>query len=102
MPQAELREIKTILVAIGLTPESVGAIRMAQECSKRFNAELHVIHVNIINSSQVAMCAVAGVILFREPLTASLALGVLLTIGGTLLIVGTKAPKEQESPKRTP
>ncbi|MBN1442198.1 MAG: DMT family transporter [Planctomycetes bacterium] len=51
---------------------------------------INVVHVNIINSSQVAMCAVAGVIVFAEPLTASLAIGVLLTIGGTLLIVGAR------------
>jgi nucleotide-binding universal stress UspA family protein len=45
MPDAEIRRIKRVLVASGLSLESVGAIRLAIQCAKRFGAELHAIHV---------------------------------------------------------
>jgi multidrug transporter EmrE-like cation transporter len=43
----------------------------------------------LINASQVAMAAVAGVILFAEPVTASLVIGIALTIAG-LMILATR------------
>ncbi len=43
---------------------------------------LPVVAVNLINASQVAMAAVAGVILFAEPVTAPLVFGILLTFAG--------------------
>ena len=41
-----------------------------------------VIHANVLNASQVAMAALAGMLLFREPLTAWLIAGVVATIVG--------------------
>jgi DME family drug/metabolite transporter len=47
---------------------------------------LPVVAVNLINASQVAMAAAAGVILFSEPLTASLIIGIALTIVGLMIL----------------
>jgi drug/metabolite transporter (DMT)-like permease len=47
---------------------------------------LPVVAVNLLNASQVAMAAVAGVILFSEPLTATLIGGILLTFVGLLVM----------------
>lgn len=47
---------------------------------------LPVVAVNLINASQVAMAAIAGVILFREPVTLQLAIGILLTLAGLLIL----------------
>jgi len=41
-----------------------------------------VVHVNILNASQVAMAAIAGIMLFGEPPSAWLILGITLTILG--------------------
>ena len=43
---------------------------------------LPVVAVNLINASQVAMAAIAGIILFAEPITASLMIGIALTLLG--------------------
>jgi drug/metabolite transporter (DMT)-like permease len=45
-----------------------------------------VVEVNIISASQAALAAIAGCVLFREPVTATLVAGVLLTIVGILLV----------------
>ena len=45
-----------------------------------------VVHASAVNASQVAMAALAGVLLFAEPLTAWLLLGVCLTIFGVAWI----------------
>jgi drug/metabolite transporter (DMT)-like permease len=45
-----------------------------------------VVHANVLNASQVAMAAVAGVVIFREPPNPWLTLGVCLTLLGILLI----------------
>jgi drug/metabolite transporter, DME family len=45
-----------------------------------------VVHANVLNASQVAMAAVAGLLFFSEPLTVWLALGTLLTIIGVATI----------------
>jgi len=45
-----------------------------------------VVHANVVNASQVAMAALAGVALFAEPPTAWLLLGVCLTIFGIVWI----------------
>jgi DME family drug/metabolite transporter len=45
-----------------------------------------VVHANVLNASQVAMGAVAGIILFRESLNGWMILGICLTIVGILLI----------------
>jgi drug/metabolite transporter (DMT)-like permease len=42
------------------------------------------VHVSALGASQVAMAAVAGVVLFNEPPSAPLALGVMLTVAGLL------------------
>ena len=44
------------------------------------------VYVNALNASQVAMAAVAGVLLFGESSSAALGMGVLLTIGGLMLM----------------
>ncbi len=45
-----------------------------------------VVHANVYNASQVAMCAVAGMLLFTEPPSPILLLGLCLTISGMILI----------------
>jgi len=45
-----------------------------------------VVHANVLNASQVAMAALAGLWFFNEPLTVWLGLGVLLTIIGVAAI----------------
>lgn len=45
-----------------------------------------VIYVNAVNASQVAMAAVAGVLLFGESFTAALVAGVVLTVAGVLVM----------------
>ncbi|MFW5693294.1 MAG: EamA family transporter [Thermoguttaceae bacterium] len=44
------------------------------------------VHVNLLNASQVAMAAVAGIVVFREQVTAWLVVGVALTVVGMVLI----------------
>ena len=48
---------------------------------------LPVIAVNLLNASQVAMAAVAGILLFSEPVTNSLVIGVALTLIGLVAMV---------------
>ena len=43
------------------------------------------VHANVLNASQVAMAAIAGMLLFREPLTVWLIIGVCWTIAGIVL-----------------
>jgi drug/metabolite transporter, DME family len=45
-----------------------------------------VVHANVLNASQVAMAAVAGVLFFQETLPPLLIAGVVLTIAGIMLI----------------
>lgn len=45
---------------------------------------------NLLNASQVAMCAVAGVLVFSEPVTGVLVLGCVLTIVGIMLVDNEK------------
>jgi len=45
-----------------------------------------VIHVNALNASQVAMAAIAGFVLFHEPLSFALVCGVLMTGVGLLMM----------------
>ncbi len=52
-----------------------------------------VLHVNVLNASQVGIAAVAGLWFFGEPLTVWLALGVMLTIVG---IVAFERPAESD------
>lgn len=54
---------------------------------------LPVVAVNLINASQVAMAAVAGVLLFGEPITFQLVFGILLTLAGLMILARrTRAP----------
>jgi drug/metabolite transporter (DMT)-like permease len=55
------------------------------------------VHVNAVNSSQTAMAAVAGILIFGEPLTLTLALGVGLTTAG-LLLLDHREKKPQHEP----
>ena len=47
-----------------------------------------IVRANMFNATQVAMCAIAGVLVFSEPWTGWLVGGVLLTIAGVVLIGG--------------
>lgn len=47
---------------------------------------LPVVAVNLINASQVALAAVAGVLLFAEPATAPLVIGIVLTFVGLMIL----------------
>lgn len=51
---------------------------------------LPVVAVNLINASQVAMAAVAGIVLFAEPVTASLVIGIALTLMGLGILAGRR------------
>lgn len=44
-----------------------------------------VLHANVVNASQVAMAALAGITLFKEPWNAWLLAGIALTIAGVML-----------------
>ncbi len=56
-----LREIRTILVATGLTAESAGAVLTARRLADRFGARLHVVHVVSLPSRRIRE-ALAGVV----------------------------------------
>ncbi len=58
---------------------------------------LPVVAVNLINASQVALAAVAGVLLFAEPVTAPLVIGILLTMVGLAIL----AHRVKRSPPAT-
>lgn len=49
-----------------------------------------VVHANVLGAAQVAIAAMAGLLIFREPLTITLIIGVSLTICGILLIGGKR------------
>ena len=51
---------------------------------------LPVVAVNLINASQVAMAAVAGVMLFAEPATAPLIIGIMLTFAGLMILASRR------------
>lgn len=57
------------------------------------------VQVNVLNASQIALAALAGVIFFGEQVTAYLACGVALTIVG-LLLVDRGSPASQRQGKR--
>ena len=52
---------------------------------------LPVVAVNLINASQVAMAAVAGVMLFAEPVTTPLVIGILLTFVGLMILANRRS-----------
>ncbi len=51
---------------------------------------LPVVAVNLLNASQVAMAAVAGVLLFAEPVTWPLVIGIALTFAGLMILANRK------------
>lgn len=55
---------------------------------------LNVVYVHLINASQAAMAAIAGVMIFAEPLTWYLVVGILLTATGLLLPSISQASKK--------
>jgi drug/metabolite transporter (DMT)-like permease len=59
---------------------------------------LPVVAVNLINASQVAMAAAAGIVLFAEPVTSSLVLGIALTFAGLGILAGRR-PQRGLSPR---
>ncbi|QDV66175.1 DMT family transporter [Crateriforma conspicua] len=58
---------------------------------------LPVVAVNLINASQVAMAAIAGVILFGEPVTTSLVTGIALTFAGLCVLANRKHRRNRTS-----
>ncbi len=58
---------------------------------------LPVVAVNLINASQVAMAAIAGVILFAEPITTSLIIGIVLTFVGLAILADRKSTKSKHA-----
>lgn len=61
---------------------------------------LPVVAVNLINASQVAMAAVAGVVLFAEPVTGSLVIGIMLTCAGLMMLASRRPRRGRASPPR--
>lgn len=59
------------------------------------------VRANLLNASQTAMCAVAGVLLFEEKLTGLLGLGIALTIAG-LFVLGVRRARWKKRPVREP
>jgi drug/metabolite transporter (DMT)-like permease len=57
-----------------------------------------VMFVNVLSASQTALAAMAGVILFREPVTWSLLAGVALTVGGLTMAHARAAPDSHVAP----
>jgi drug/metabolite transporter (DMT)-like permease len=57
-----------------------------------------VVHANVLNASQVAMGAMAGVLLFHESLNVWSTLGIVLTIVGVVLFRQPEAEQEPELP----
>ena len=51
---------------------------------------LPVVAVNLINASQVAMAAIAGVLLFSEPFTTQLCVGLMLTFAGLAILASRR------------
>lgn len=47
---------------------------------------MNISQVNVINASQNAMCAIAAVLIFAEPLTTPLVLGIAMSIGGLFVL----------------
>jgi DME family drug/metabolite transporter len=47
---------------------------------------ISVVHANVLNASQAAIAVVAGILLFDEPSSWSLALGVALTLAGLVVV----------------
>ena len=58
---------------------------------------LPVVAVNLINASQVAMAAAAGVIIFAEPITKSLIAGIALTFLGLSILAMGRKKKQSKS-----
>jgi drug/metabolite transporter (DMT)-like permease len=58
---------------------------------------LNVVYVHLINASQAAMAAIAGVMIFSEPLTWYLVVGILLTATGLLLPSVSQASRRMHS-----
>ncbi|MEO1527958.1 MAG: DMT family transporter [Planctomycetota bacterium] len=56
---------------------------------------LPVVAVNLINASQVAMAAIAGVLLFEEAFTRPLMLGILLTLSGLVLLASPETSRRR-------
>jgi drug/metabolite transporter (DMT)-like permease len=61
-----------------------------------------VVHANVLNASQVALGALAGIVLFREPYTIWLAAGTLLTVAGVLLVGRPEAGKPRGADAQIP
>ena len=58
-----------------------------------------VVQVNLLNASQAAMCAIGGVLVYHEPLSASLVFGTALTVLGlTLMSKRPRAMRRGASP----
>ena len=61
-----------------------------------------VMFVNGLNASQIAMAAVAGVLLFQEPITVAMGAGVVLTAFGLAFMRGRSDRKPETTPATSP
>ena len=61
---------------------------------------LPVLYVHLVNSSQVAMAAIAGALIFGEPITWLIGSGVLLTVLG--FVAMTREPRKKQSGRNVP
>ncbi len=52
------------------------------------------VHANVINASQVALAAVAGILFFQEPNNVGIVVGIVLTIVGIFYLGGNKDDEE--------
>jgi drug/metabolite transporter (DMT)-like permease len=69
---------------------SAGSFNMAAFFMLSFSLRaIPVVAVNLLNATQAALAALAGVLIFGEPITPSLTLGSILTIVG-LVVLGTR------------
>jgi drug/metabolite transporter (DMT)-like permease len=86
---------------LATSPWELGVMLLAGVCNAAAFVTLtkslqltSLVFVNALNATQATMAAVMGVMLFQEPLSPWLMLGVGLTIGGLLLMRKRRLPKE--------
>ena len=84
-------QLATIQLTDWLIMSSAGIFNFSAFVSLTISLKaLPVVAVNLLNATQVAMAAVAGVILFSEPVTLHLVTGIGLTIFGLAILAGRK------------
>jgi len=85
--ETEPADLTLMLMAGAWNAVAFGALSIALQLTT-------VTYVNALNASQVAMAAVAGVVYFSEPITATLIFGITLTILGLLMMRRKRSAQE--------